>query len=518
MTIYNSQNLHELLVHLPRETFVVALFMHSLEAGQDEWLNPLAKALAAKGFVTIGIKTPQSADKCDLSLAQYQAVIKPEELKTLDRINVFIFSDNDYGCDYPSTSKALGCCHGFISGNVGSLPVSTFQGHYLDGWMLSTPLNEIDNQKITSFWRGLLNQQISPRQSSIFHIIPTGYPRMAVLSKKLRSITIPPDSIVYAPTAMGAYKDRGGNRLQQHGKRIIRILLTAFPEMNVIFRPYKNDLSTPEVKEICETFADNRRFIFDNESGRLTSFSRGTTVITDLSHIDESFAFTTLRPAIRFQPWVKNNSTHEFAGGLIANTYNELVAAVKNVLSNPDQWKQKIQNNRNALAMPVENALEDIADWIVDFYNDKPKPGWVSIERRQPKNMRSEKDIVKTILEQEPTGSHVLAAATANFSLPDSPLLMALALHLGLVYRPDNGITFCGQTRNTMAKLLNKSFNFVNYKDIDPKDIRMLYSRSLLAMIKKNDADGVFLVEKLLEEFNQAFPETNSNDSCIDKL
>lgn len=505
--IHDAKSLHTLFTQLPHDTFIVGLFINLFDVSQDEWLNPLARTLNAKGFTTIGITTPQSTDKCDLSSTQYQAIVNLEELKSLGRINVFIFSDMDWDCDYPKTSKTLGCCHGFITGRETSLPYSFFLGSKLDGWMLSMPLNETSRKNITSQWRGLLNQELSHRQSSRFHIIPVGYPRLAVLSQKLHSVKRLPDSIIYAPIGKASAQDQGGERIKNHGRRIIRTLLEYFPQMNVIFRPYKTDIDLPEVQEILGAFANENRFIFDADPGRAFSFSRGAVLITDLSHIAQTFAFSTLRPAIRFLPWDKNKKNQELDDGRIVYAYTALVESIKDGLLRANEWREKIRKNREKLAVPFENALEHIADWINDFYNDKPRPEWVSIERCQPEKMLDEKAIIQNILRQTESAIPTIAASAANFSLPDNPLLMALALHTGLIYTPGNRISHGRHVCAAISRLLGKRiFNIPHYKEINPEYVRKLYNMGLLEMIRKKDSEGIALVEQLLADFNRSFP------------
>ena len=63
--IYKSaESLNAALSTLPENAFTVAFFISNTNVSQDEWLNPLADYLGRNGFATIGIKTPESENKC----------------------------------------------------------------------------------------------------------------------------------------------------------------------------------------------------------------------------------------------------------------------------------------------------------------------------------------------------------------------------------------------------------------------------------------------------------------------
>ena len=56
--------LNAALTALPPDAFVVAFFIHALQVSQDEWMEPLARHLREAGFVTVGVTTPESAERC----------------------------------------------------------------------------------------------------------------------------------------------------------------------------------------------------------------------------------------------------------------------------------------------------------------------------------------------------------------------------------------------------------------------------------------------------------------------
>lgn len=503
--IYRSaKSLNGALSTLPASAFTVAFFINNTDTSQDEWLNPLAAYLGQKGFVTIGIKTPNSMDKCNLDSAQYHAVMELDDIPNLSGINVFIISDIDcwQAIRFPDNSRVLGCAHGFEATADTSLPYSIHLGSCIDGYMVPFTLGEKSREMISDLWNGLLNIQEAPRNNPVFQIIPQGYPRLHILSRKIKDMRNKPDSIIYAPQGIVYNLDLGGNRLQKHGKRIIRALLSNFPGLNVIFRPYKTDIGSTEVKEICAVFDKEKRFILDTQPGRAHSFSRGLVLVTDLSHIAQSFAYTTMRGAIYFQPWTNNGpKSKEWSGGHFAYNYTGLVASLKKMLEHSEEWAKRIMNNRNQFVAPFENSFAEIADWLKDFYQGISCENWVTIRRLNQTQIQTIPKTITKIMKQEEPARPLLAATAATYTYKCNPLLYAFAMHTGKAAMSDSNIILPEDIKKNIPILLNKPFSAQKYKDIDTEDIRRLYGMGLLEMLKENNSDGIHIAENLAGNF-----------------
>lgn len=518
--IYKSaESLNAALSTLPENVFTVAFFISNTNVYQDEWLNPLADYLGRNGFATIGIKTPESENKCCLDSAQFQAVIEREEISRLSGIKVFIISDMDCGL-FPQESRVLGCTHGFGTAKDTALPSRTIYGSLLDAHMVSFPLDEKSREKIPSLWNGMLNIKEATRKNPVFHIIPQGYPRMHILAREIKEQRRKPDSVVYAPVGIDYNMDMGGKRFNRHGKRIIRTLLSNFPDLNVIFRPYRIDIDKDEVKDVCAAFADEKRFILDSQPGRAESFSRGLALVTDLSHIAQSFAFTTLRGAIYFQPWVTTEAkSNEWSGGVTAYNYTTLIDSIKNMLEYSEEWTQKIRKNRDQLVAPFENSFAEIADWLKDFYQGKTRPGWLAIKRCNPEEIQSVPETINKIMRQPEFSRTLLAATAAIYTHSMNPLIFAFALHLGKIMQPNSFPSAYSRMEDGYKTLLNKSLIGLKYKDIDPEDIRRLYSMGMLKMLKENNSEGIQIAETLAENFENLYknqPASSSKKALAD--
>lgn len=471
---YDFENFRDLkawLDTLPEEKLVVGLYVYDNTTTQDEWLNPLARHLREHGFATIGIVDPSQAQQVELSSADATARIPAPEIPNLERINVFIISDLDSWINFPSSSRILACCHGTMTKAETCMPCDGSVPANVDGWLCSYPLSPRTREWTSDIMTGFHRPDRIKRKSGNFHIIPCGYPRAGALAEQLAGIPSAPDAIVYAPVGMVMYPDKGGMRVKQHGEALLRVLLQGFPDKKVIFRPYKTDIDREEVKNICAAFSDEKRFLLDTTPQRLLAFSRGEVLITDYSHIGPSFAICTGRPAIVFTPWEEDGEdVAETATGYWVRSYESLLNTVKKAMS--DAAKQRIDRSRKEIAMPVENALAELAALIRDFFEDRPRPDWLTIRRNDWSLLQDEKTLLEK-LHRHPATS----AALFLFRNPESPLLAAAALEDGLRQMPQGYIRYNIQI--PAGRILGKDLSGCRcYSDINEEDIKRLWAMS----------------------------------------
>lgn len=94
-----------------------------------------------------------------------------------------------------------------------------------------------------------------------------------------------------------------------------------------------------------------------------------------------------------------------------------------------------------------------------------------------------------------------VAAAQAASDFPGSLLFSAFAAFIGLNLTPDQILP--SLFAQTLSKHMGKNCEGLLYGDLDPVDIRALYSRALLAKIKEGDAERVIVAEELIKMLDQ---------------
>lgn len=203
-----------------------------------------------------------------------------------------------------------------------------------------------------------------------------------------------------------------------------------------------------------------------------------------MSHIAQSFAFTTLRPAIFFQPWLKGKAAvQNWEGGFYTYDFTSLVNKINECLQNSAQMKSMIQKNRDQVIMPPEKAFSDLADSLPAFYRGESKAGWLTIPRNNPETLKSDVELADILCSLPPGSIVCAAAAAAAYNNPESPLLCGIALHLGLKAIPDKLLYY--NLAEIAGNMLGKSFNKPRYRDIERDDIRMLFHKALSAHPKE---------------------------------
>lgn len=500
----NFQNLLATLEKQDKAKLVVGFFINNASISQDEWMDSLAAALKKMGFFTIGLMTRESQGKCRLLSVDKVALVEPDQLTLLERVNAFVISDIDMEFSFPKTSKVFGCIHAFETMRDTSFHNQMFHISAVDAMLIPFPISEKTRKLTTGLWTGFASRDACKRKGEDFSFIPAGYPRMILLANELAKSEQARDSILYAPMTTQWGQEQGGEKIKKHGKSIIRTILKSFPDKKVIFRPFKDDLDTPIVREICESFAEEPKFDLDSNPGRLPSFSRAAILITDLSHIAKTFAYSTLRPSIYYQPWnkkIKDVRTAET--GFIVSTMKSLVDCIKSCLDNPDESIQTMRKLRDLKIAPIDNGFVNIGNAINNFCKGHNQPEWLTVKRFE--KQISDSELIKRMLALPQGPTPIVAAIAAKLHLPASPLLLAYALHIGLISMPQTETIH--EVGRLVAEYMGISEIPKKYSDVDPHLIRTLYSLSLRNAIRNKDIQGIAIAEYLLNEFNSAFPD-----------
>ncbi|MBD5647470.1 MAG: hypothetical protein HDQ89_07580 [Desulfovibrio sp.] len=495
--------LRKVLATLPKDAFIVCFYANMFYAPQSDWMNALAEKLRQRGMITVGLLTPRSVKAFNLDKTDYVAVVPSSTVKILSRINVFIISEPDHSTHFPAGSKVLGCIHShMMSFSDRPYPYQLFSVGMLDGLMVPARLPAETRHALEKTWTGFVNPRWSRRSKGPFYVIPVGYPRHAAMFQALSKAMAPKDAIVYAPHGIANTSDiKSEHCVVGAGIPIINFLLENFPEYKVIFRPAPEDLEGRVVQRISSLYRQERRFILDTHPDQFFSLSRGAALVTDASGIARSFAYMTLRPAIFFQPWREwQEPVRRVESGFIATSYDALRDVLKLALENRQEEAEIIRKNRDELLMPIEGALETIADWLPDFYNERPRADWVTIERSEAA-LEPEKALIQK-LATFPDGLQLAAPAVACFRNQESPLLAAYALHMGRIKAPR--LLPALDLLGIAGRLLGVKITSDSYEKTPPEHIQNLYTMALKRFEREGDQEGVALVAGLLEHFNAA--------------
>ncbi|WP_165174587.1 hypothetical protein [Desulfovibrio sp. ZJ369] len=486
----------------PAQT-LVGFYISVTNASQDEWMNPLALELRRRGYAVVGLLAREAVGAARLDGTELTLELARGSVAALSRVQLFIVSDLEGGTDFPPRSRVLACAHGCVwcCGSTNFVSVVSHQA-YFDGYLTSCPLTQSTREQVQALWTGFVPPSACKRPSPHFYILASGYPRSAVLYHKLAELEgrVERDAILYAPISVDHHPSAGGCLLERYGKRIVRCLLDSFPHLRLIFRPYRTDLEHPQVQALLAAFAHEPRFELDTDPQRAPAFSRAAVLVTDFSHIANSFAFTTLRPAVRFQPWeyVRNRRTLDtLPTGFCARTYQALIRAVREGLESPGPCREHIRQQREQGMLPVESGLQDLAEQLDDFLRDRPRPEWISIERNNPSLTLGEAGIVKTMLSL-PRYWETIASVALRF-FPESLFLTAFSLHMGLRLIPDQAVParLLASARRLLQEPPPIGDDPLLFRDVSPEIPRKLYGLAQLKAFREHDLDLAGMAENL---------------------
>ncbi len=441
---------------------VYAFYIHHTNITPDEWMVALGKKLQERGHYTVGLLTENSASRMDLSGLDTVFEVRPEDVQHLDAINCFIATDFEYQIRYPQSARVLGVTHacGWIKDPREFLQGATFIGSF-DGHLLGFPFMH-RSKEISGLFANWTPPQKQWRDGADYCLLGYGYPKLCMMREKhaeLRKKAEGRRSICFAPTDINYAPYKGGDRLKQHGKRLIRIILENFPEHNLIFRPTPLNYQEELILELKEEFQDNPRFIYDDATSYLETFAKSDAMISDMAHIVSSYTAITGRPGIFFQPWQKENySSRQYPS--IANSYTNLIKQIKKDIADPGG----IPLNDGFL--PVDHELDRLADDLPDFIKGNYREDWLVISRKTNTTGATPMQVINAISREWPGGQISYADIFTYYFL--DPLLAVFALHLHKARAPET------QILNTLAKLLNLPAD-ITYTDIENADIAKLY-------------------------------------------
>lgn len=332
-----------------------------------EWMIPLAVFLQQKNYAVILLST-YAWEEIPSGMPSF--VIDKSEMAQIEGIHCVITMDTDWG-PFPADARVLAVAHGhmYATSSTHLLTSALLPARY-DGYVVNFPLAP-SAEAITNLWTGLLPDSAYERSAARFDILACGYLRAAAIQQQMQKDR-KPDALCYAPILRHFSPQIGGDRVARYGRNILYTLLHNFPEYRVIFRPTYNDLEDDEVQQIVASFKHNPRFELDDSHSKVETFDRSAAVITDISHIANSFAFTCLRPAIAFRPWENHTGYAPAPHGGIVSSITTLVSTLRAFLDNGEATRTIIKRERDKGTCPPETAFEDFALLLEDVFAPTP--------------------------------------------------------------------------------------------------------------------------------------------------
>lgn len=226
------------------------------------------------------------------------------------------------------------------------------------------------------------------RQRSARRLVPSGYPKLDYNIERiaqLKNANEAPSILVY-PTD---YTIHPGGMSPAVAHSVIDCLLRDFPNYQIIYRPHpNNDLATStELQTVVEALQSEPRFEFNSDMNYLALWARGSVMVTDFSGGAMTYACTTGRPTLFFNPLDRTAQRAERGGiltfmnelGVTVEGIKEIAPAIRDLLDPANGWTEKIDAFRSAAVYNPGGAAAYIANNIPQLLADETPAGWTEL-------------------------------------------------------------------------------------------------------------------------------------------
>lgn len=155
-------------------------------------------------------------------------------------------------------------------------------------------------------------------------VIPFGMPKFDRFVRKCQQVC-EPDSIILHLSNLQLEKAD----VLMLARQWLRLLLSRFPQYNVIFRPFPSDCDTPQIIELVRYGQQFGNFVFSDSPSYIDDYARGAVMLCFRDYSDHLFAQASSRPVIRLDENFELK-LQQIAGALIAENAHNSAATVFN--------------------------------------------------------------------------------------------------------------------------------------------------------------------------------------------
>lgn len=158
---------------------------------------------------------------------------------------------------------------------------------------------------------------------------------------------------------------------------LIERFFSAFPGWEFVLRPLESQRAAPQVRAVREHFRDApSRLLVECGDDGMDSLLRTDALLTDYSSVWRNYSFTTLRPAVRFQPDADDaDPPRRDAWYWTASTPEAAVAAVRQVLADDGGQRQAIRALRDRESLHFGQSVPYLCDAVERILRDEPPAG-----------------------------------------------------------------------------------------------------------------------------------------------
>lgn len=404
---------------------VAAIFVHS--PLHVKILVRLAEKMVGSSVLPIMISAPEvevgEHDFASFSLSENEAC-------HLEGPAIII--SMDAATRFPTSIPVVSIPHAFVFDAGTDVTPNTYGyfGYlllYSDFVFMPNPeLNSFKPEDFVGSWGERFPASCSERMGREFSIIPGGYLKNDLLLEEMEKQGVERHSILVAPTKMNLV----GRDYVSMCSNMLDAALEHSHGTSVIYRPYPDDMGTPEVTEVVKRYEDEAAFVWDTSSSSVASFAAARLLITDSSLTRITYTMATGLPHITYGVYPECDlNAHEL--GFHASTKEQLGQAVKRCLEDPT-IKERVAAGRSGKILNPGEAYACLIDSIEAILAQKKRPYWISFERRFAEGDWSQPEAWSALLDKPHINKHCfnLLQSFARRRFPNNPLF-SLDMRLG---------------------------------------------------------------------------------------
>lgn len=155
---------------------------------------------------------------------------------------------------------------------------------------------------------------------------------------------------------------------------LIERFFSAFPGWEFVLRPLESQRAAPQVRAVREHFRDApSRLLVECGDDGMDSLLRTDALLTDYSSVWRNYSFTTLRPAVLFQPDAEAaNPARREEVCWKASTPEAAIAAIRQAMADDGAMRRAIRALRDRESLHFGQAVPYLCDAVERILRDEP--------------------------------------------------------------------------------------------------------------------------------------------------
>lgn len=164
---------------------------------------------------------------------------------------------------------------------------------------------------------------------------------------------------------------------------LIERFFAAFPGWEFVLRPLEHLRESPQVRMVRQHFqGSGARLRIEIGKDGTDSLLRSDVLLTDYSNVWRNYSFTTLRPAVLFQPDADADAVRREACCLVAATPEAAVQALREALTDNADRRRAIRALRDRESLHFGRVIPYLCDAVERILRDEPPaPDWIVIDK-----------------------------------------------------------------------------------------------------------------------------------------